>query len=216
MKITLSKFVEAQTKDDILMFGEFYLPDYVLVRSISSDGTIEIQTRFLTEHGKELLSEKRTVLQHQLLPLALAHDIRELNKSIHKLAAIMGDETFVLFQLQHRTDELKALGIFDDKLVSAMIKAWFLDGGFVEALRHLGFEQEFDSNTLRMLDAPFDPKSGKYGYEVKPVKTVFSLEKPKDIQKLIALINKSQTAVIEARDGVKKFIAEHFSIEEIL
>ena len=107
------------------------------------------------------------VQSSDLLPIVIAKDIRDLNRCIGTLAAIMSAESFDLFQLQHQSDKLKALGIFDEKIVSSFTRAWFDDGGFVEALRWLGLDQEIGGKVLNLRDAKFDPGSPTWGHEVE-------------------------------------------------
>jgi hypothetical protein len=98
-----------------------------------------------------------------------------------------------------------------------MMRAWLEDGGFVEALSELGFEQEFDQEVLRMLDAPFNFINSRIGgYNVQPMESVFDLTRKEDVQKLVKQIEKSQRVIVKAREHVRLFITQHLSIEDIL
>src|SRR3954464_8703042 len=72
------------------MFGTLHTPDYVLVGSISSDGTMSIQTKHLREDGEETLSETKEIPQRDLLPLVLSNDIAAFTTAIGKLSGVMG------------------------------------------------------------------------------------------------------------------------------
>ncbi|UJB72242.1 hypothetical protein HRE53_26865 (plasmid) [Acaryochloris sp. 'Moss Beach'] len=190
-------------------------PDFVITRGHSS-GYLEIQTYQLAENGTEQITPAKRVKYRDILPSVLSSDIRRLNKAISKLANIMSAESWDLRGLHHQPDKLRALGIYDDAIVSTFNRAWFADGGFVEALFRLGLDQEIDGKVLMLRDAEFDPRTSPYGYKVKGDETRFSLDNTTDVAAFIDLTTKCQNDVIRSRDKVKTYIAANCSIEDIL
>ncbi len=146
----------------------------------------------------------------------LKRDVETFQAGIAKLSNLMGQETWDLFQLQSQPEKLKAMGIFDQEVTNVLIKAWFMDGGFVEAFHRMGLSYMFDQKIMRMTDAPFDPSSSVHGYAVKVTKTDFSLKKKADVQRLISILSGSRSEVVTARDALKSFIAKTFKIEDII
>lgn len=191
-------------------------PDFVITRGHSSAGYLKIQTYQLAENGTEQLTPTTRVKYRDILPSVLSSDIRRLNKAISKLASIMSAESWDLFQLQHQSDKLRALGIYDDEIVSTFNSAWFADGGFVEALHFLGLDQEIDGKVLMLRDAEFDPRTSPHGYKVKGDETQFCLDNKIDVAAFLDLTTKCQNDVIRSRDKIKAYIAANCTIEDIL
>jgi hypothetical protein len=147
---------------------------------------------------------------------AISADIEIFSLAIGKMSGVMGQETWDLFQLQNQPDKLQAIGIFDEKIVQVLIKAWFSDGGFVEAFNRIGLSYLFDQKLIRMTDAPFDPNSPVHGYAVKVTETDFRLDNDSDVKKLISIISDTRQAVGEARVELKAFISQSFKLEDIM
>lgn len=214
--VTVKDVAGLNESKDSSIFDRGPMPEYLLETSRSSDGTVELQTYYLGDDGTERLSPKKRVKFDDMLAAVLSNDIRRLNRAIGKLARIMEAESWDLFQLQHQPEKLKALGIFDDNLISTFTRAWFADGGFVEALHHLRLDQELDGKVLKLVDAEFQPRTSPNGYDVDGHETEFSLENGDDALAFLELTTKCKSSVAEARDAVKKFIAKNCAIEDIL
>jgi hypothetical protein len=197
-------------------FRDRRIPGYVVGAAFWPEGIVELQTYQLGEDGAERLSPRIRVDWTDILPAVLSSDLRNLNRAIGTLSRLMVAQSFDLFQLQHQPDKLKALGIFDEKLVKTFTRAWFSDGGFVEALCYLRLDQEIDGKVLRLLDADFDPQTSPLGYDVDGVETRFSLDDRRDVAAFLELCRKCRGAVVEARDHVKQFISKTCKIEDIL
>ena len=212
---TLTQFTEVGEGTPFL-FGTLHAPDYILIGSISSNGMMTVQTKLLREDGAETLSEIKNVPQRDLLPLVLSNDIQTFTAAFHKLSRLMGAETWDLFQVQNQPEQLKALGIYDEEVARVLIKAWFMDGGFVEAFNRIGLSYLFEEQLVRMSDAPFDPESNIHGYAVNLTETDYKLTDSEDVQRLISIVTPSRSAVVAARDELKKFIAKSFKIEDII
>lgn len=146
----------------------------------------------------------------------IAHNIEDFSRSIRKMSSLMGEGTFELFQIQNQPDKLQALGIFDENIAQVLIRAWFMDGGFVEAFKRIGLSYLFDQKVIRMKDAPFDPNSRVHGYAVKLNETDFRLDKDKDVQKLISIVVDTREAVGKARNDLKAFLSKSFKLEDVM
>ncbi|MBD6618972.1 hypothetical protein FNW02_24910 [Komarekiella sp. 'clone 1'] len=210
------KYITGVDQEIFKLFNRVTLPEYLLVNSMSSEGLLEIQTRYLDENGLEKVSQPRKIELNQILPVLLESNIRYFNNAIGKLTQIMKIESWDLFKIQHQPEKLKALEIYDEKLVRKFTNAWFEDGGFVEALFKLGLHQEIDGKVLKLLDAEFNPNSSLFGYEVEPQETIFDLTHTKDVEAFLKHTARCRNTVIEARDAVKQFIASNCAIEDIL
>jgi hypothetical protein len=214
IETTIRRITKLDDKS-IWSFDRGGLPEYVVVRSWSSAGTIQIQTLYLDEHGSEKLSPIREMKQEEILPLLLSTNIRTLNQALGRLSRIMSAESWNLWNAQHKPEMLKALEIYDKTVVNTFIRAWFEDGGFIEALYDLGLYQEVDGN-LRVLDATFDPYTSPHGYAVEYEETRYDLANPDDVDSFLKKTASCKRIVAEARDTVKKFIGENCKIEDIL
>jgi hypothetical protein len=217
IKKVVGAFIEFENKKMLYSLLDFNLPDHVVVVS-HGGGEITMRTRLLSKDGRELLSRPKTFTEGQLLNLALENDIRTFYKAVSKLEIFMYEEADFLSKfLPNRNPVLlKALGIYDEELVWAMVHAWHADGGFVECLLRLGFKVDLNRKVLRLLDAHFDPKGHTPGYQIEPVDTAFSLVENEDVQELLRLLEKSQESIIIARDKVRSFLAQNYKIEDII
>lgn len=192
------------------------LPDYIRIKWKSSTGDLAYETMFLDEHGSERISPTREINQRDLLPVVLSSEIRMLNKAFVKIISIMEAESWELWHARSKPEKLKALSVYDTKLVDTFIHAWFADGGFVGRLYHMGIHQEFDSRILRLRDAKFEIPPTVYFDEVVPEETTYDLTKSDQIEAFLSYSQTCKVAVEEARDKVKEFISKNCTIEDIL
>jgi hypothetical protein len=152
----------------------------------------------------------------EALPLFLSEELAFLQNRFATIAWIMEAESGELFQAQHQPHLLRALEIYDAGLVQTFTRAWFLDGGFIEALRGLRVTYEANSTQIHSTDAEFDPNDNRFGYDIKPSSKYFNISNDKERQAFITLLTDCKVAVEKARDSVAKFIAANCKIEDIL
>jgi hypothetical protein len=150
----------------------------------------------------------------------ISREAERTNAAIGKVAGAMRIESMDLFQARRSEGALRRIGIYDPELVDRFLDAWFFDGGFVEALLHLGLHEDFDRHVLRLRDVEFDPALHGFaatpGYAVEPEDAVYDLAVPQNRAELIELARTSQAAVEVSRDSVRDFIAKRLSIEDVL
>lgn len=201
--------------DAYLILGKTPLPDYVRVSGYSS-GKVVLVTMSLDPLTFGSTSKTAELEPIEALPIFLSEELTFLRNSFATIAEIMRTESHDLFQAQHQPDILRALEIYDAKLVQTFTRAWFLDGGFVEALMGFRISYEADSMQIQTADAEFDPNDGRAGYEIEPKYESFCIAKEKDRQKFLELLNECKSAVEEAQESVAKFISANCKIEDIL
>lgn len=193
------------------------LPDYIDVHEWSYPDNLTYTTFFLDERGSERISPPRKINQRDLLSVSLSKEIRTLNKAFGKIASIMETESCELWDAENKPKKLKAISIYDKELADTFIHAWFLDGGFIEALFRMGINPEFDSKILKLKDAKFGtPRTACYGYEVVLDETTYDLRKSDQIEDFLSFSQTCKVKVEEARDKVKEFIRKNCTIEDIL
>jgi hypothetical protein len=110
------------------------LPGSVDIHSLSSTGEMDILVRSVDERGDETTTEYRRVLQRDFLPAAMSAQISALSQAIGDLSKIMEAEAW---ELWHQPELLKRVDVFQPGLGNVVVDAWFMDGGFVEALLSL-------------------------------------------------------------------------------
>jgi hypothetical protein len=201
--------------DDALL-SDLELPEGMVLRSASSTGTYEVSVREFDFEGRLHVSKPKTFNRQEILSLAVRRHVADFAAGVHQFARPLEHEARDWFQLGHQPKRLQALGIYDPELVHTYTRAWFGDGGFVEALRKLGFEAEFSSKVIRLVDAAFDPTSKRFGYEVKPSTEAFDLTKPNDVTRLNGRIQATERVAQEARESLRALLDKNFSLEDLI
>ena len=217
IQLTVKDISQQDEKTTFNRLNQPRLPDYIRVRSWSSTGSLTYETLFLDEQGSEKISPKREIDQRRLLPALLSNEIRMLNKAFGKIARIMEAESWELFHARYKPEKLKALSIYDEELADTFVHAWFMDGGFIEALMRLGIHHEIDGRVLKLRDAEFGtPQTACHGYEVIPDEAIYDLRNPGQVEEFLRFSQSCKVAVERARDKVKDFIGKNCAIEDIL
>lgn len=189
------------------------LLDLADIRALALTGEMDLIALSLDEKGVEHATEYRGVLQRDFMPAALSAQIRVLNRAIGKSSNLMQAEAW---ELLNRPELLKRLDVFQPGLSRIILHAWISDGGFVEVLLRLGLHQDIDGRVLRLLDKRFDPRSHLHGYEIEPDEATYDLTNQSQVDELVQIIDSSRVAVGAARGAVRTFIAEKFSLSDIL
>jgi hypothetical protein len=216
IKELINRITKTDKEASLWKVSSGVFPEYITVKSWSSDGTIEIQTLQIAKDGTEKLSSPRKMRHDEILRILLSTNIRELVHAFNNIARIMQTESWDLWRIRDRPELLTALEIYDEKIVDTFINAWFEDGGFVEVLKRLGLRQEIDGH-LKVQDADFEPeRSVASRYRVKPTLVIYDLSDPKHVKAFMSKINSCRKTVTAARKSVKDFISEKCLIEDIL
>lgn len=142
-------------------------------------------------------------------------ELEFLQNSFGKIAGILSAESWDLFQINHQPELLKAINIYDTKLVDTFNHAWFLDGGFVELLYRLKIVLP-QKRILKLIDKEFNPNNPTHGYAIKPKDYEFNLDKKSDRNKFKKILLDCKNSVDIAIGTVKDFIAKNLSIEDII
>src|SRR5580692_735157 len=149
--------------------------------------------------GVELALNGRTKFSDVWFYSTLSKYAKQVNDSIGRLAGLFEAESWDFWELRKRPELLRRLDIYDRELVDVMCKAWFLDGGFVEALHRLGLYADFDRKVLRLLDEEFDPTKHGFGRRVKPSQAIFDPQKKADMNTLTSIITEARQSVQAAK-----------------
>lgn len=203
-------------KGDDALFADVTLPEGMVLAGWSSDKGYQVSLRHFDINGQMHVSNAESLSRQQILALAIRRHISDFSEGVHQFVRPLSHEAWEWFQLGHQPERLQALGIYDSEIVHVYTRAWFEDGGFVEALRGLGFEAEFSSKVIRLVDATFDPQSSPHGYAVKPSTRVFDLTKPDDVSEFLHRVRETQVAANDARQSLKQLLNKHFSLDDFL
>lgn len=213
----LQYFFQQGKKTNFDPLNQPRLPEYIRMISCSSTGSLTYVNRFLDEQGVEKASTEYEIDQRRLLPAILSNEIRMLNKAFNKIAQIMEAESWELFHAQSKPRKLKALSVYDKKLADTFVRAWFTDGGFIEALLRLGIHYEIVGSVLKLRDAEFGtPQTPRSGFHVIPEETIYDLRNPDHVESFLTFSESCKVTVKRARDLFKVFIAKNCEIEDIL
>jgi hypothetical protein len=189
-------------------------PSILFIRSIY-DEFVEYQILSHNNKGLEIMSNPIKVKKEELLKLLLYKNVRSLTKTFTKIAKVMRAQSWELFQLQFKPELLKKLEIYDPTIVKTFTKAWFDDGGFVEALDRFGFKYELGGE-LELIDYKFDPSENIEGYNIEPNTEIYNFSDTSQTKKFFKKINLCKVSVEKAYNSTKHFISRNCPIEYIL
>jgi hypothetical protein len=143
-------------------------------------------------------------------------EIANCSGPIGQLSHMLSTETWDLFQAQSQPDRLRAMGIYDPELVNLLVRAWFSDGGFVEALLRLGLKTDIGRRELTVLDATFSESDRRHGYEIEHSSRSFKLDHATDVETFLELLASTRQSIRESHAKLRAFIAANYKVEDIL
>lgn len=201
--------------DAYVLLSKTPLPDYVSLQGYS-EGRVMLTANAIDIETFQAHRETDKFEPTQALPLFLSEELKFLVRSFARVAHVLESESMDLCQAQHQPKVLETLGIYDADLVRVFTRAWFLDGGFVNALRGFGITHDAPNAAITMTDAEFNPSDPTHGYAIVPDERHFSLNTKQEREKLQAILTECKRTVTDAKESMTKFMKQNCSLEDIL